>query len=203
MLTADEVRTESTAEERRNIELVREYMGIAYDPKRASAANVALLCAPNNRFIAPSTFREVHTLEQYAEDHGRIMRQVADLQLVRFDVFFAKGDRVCLRYTAEGSHCGEPHGAIPPTGRKARWTAAALFRVEDGKLVEFIKDWNKLSMWEQLGWPAEECLTRRKPAAVASLVSPGRVLCFALGLGAGAGLMSLLGTPGGRQRVGA
>jgi hypothetical protein len=29
----------------------------------------------------------------------------------------------------------------------------------NGKLVEFIKDWNELSMWEQLGWPLEECLT--------------------------------------------
>ena len=45
------------------------------------------------------------------------------------------------------------------SGRKATWTAAALFRVEDGELVEFIKDWNKLSMWEQFGWPIEECLT--------------------------------------------
>lgn len=27
------------------------------------------------------------------------------------------------------------------------------------KLPEFIKDWNKLSMWEQLGWPVHECLT--------------------------------------------
>jgi hypothetical protein len=47
--------------------------------------------------------------------------------------------------------------ALPPNGRKATWTAAALFRVEDGKLGEFIKDWNKLSMWEQFGLPIEEC----------------------------------------------
>jgi hypothetical protein len=145
--------------ERQNLELVRQYMEIAYDPRQASAKNVVHLCAPGNVFIAPSTFPEVHTLEQYAEDHGKIMRQVADLHLVSLDVFFAQGDRVCLRYSAEGSHCGEPHGSIPPTRRKAQWTAAALFRVEGGKLAEFIKDWNKLSMWEQLGWPLEECLT--------------------------------------------
>jgi hypothetical protein len=138
----------STAEGRRNLELVREYMGLAYDPRRASAKNVAHLCAPDNRFIAPSTFPNVH------------MKQVNDLYLVSLDVFFAHGNRVCLRYTAEGSHSGEPHGSIPATRRTARWTAAALFRVENEKLSEFIKDWNKLSMWEQLGWPTEECLTR-------------------------------------------
>jgi hypothetical protein len=39
--------------------------------------------------------------------------------------------------------------------------APALFRIENGKLAEFIKDWNKLSMWEQFCWPLEECLTRK------------------------------------------
>jgi predicted ester cyclase len=135
-------------------------MTIAYDPMRASAEAVRHLCAPDNRFIAPTTFPDVHTLEQYAEDHAKIMKQVNDLHFVGFDVLFAKGDRVALRYTAEGSHSGEPHGEIPPTGKKARWTAAALFRVEDGKLAEFIKEWDKLAMWHQLGWPLEECLGR-------------------------------------------
>jgi hypothetical protein len=37
----DEMLPDCTPEERRNVELVREYMGIACDPKRASAKNVA------------------------------------------------------------------------------------------------------------------------------------------------------------------
>ena len=147
-------------EESRNVELVKEYMLIAYDPRRASAEAVAHLCAPTNTFVAPTTFPDVHTLEQYAEEHGRLMEQVNDLRLISFDVVFAQGPWVCLRYTAEGSHSGEPHGAIPPTGRKARWTAAALFRVENERLAEFIKEWDKLAMWEQFGWPLEECLSR-------------------------------------------
>jgi predicted ester cyclase len=141
-----------------NIDLVREYIEIAYTPGRASAEAVAHLCAPDNRFIAPTTFPNVHTLEEYAEDHGRLMKQVNDLHIVGFDVFFGADDRVCLRYTAEGTHRGDPHGDIPPTGRTARWSAAAIFQVHNGQLREFIKDWNKLSMWEQLGWPASECL---------------------------------------------
>jgi predicted ester cyclase len=145
-----------TQEEQKNIELAKEYMLIAYDPKRASASAVAHLCAPDNKFIAPTTFPEVNTLEEYAEDHAKIMQQVNDLHIVSFDVLFAKEDRVCIRYTAEGSHSGAPHGKISPTGKKAQWTASALFKVENGKLSEFIKDWNKLSMWEQLGWPIEQ-----------------------------------------------
>ncbi|CUS39642.1 hypothetical protein [Candidatus Nitrospira nitrificans] len=61
-------------EEQKNIDLVTEYMQIAYDPKRASAEAVAHLCAPGNRFIASTTFPDVHTLEEFAEDHGRLMK---------------------------------------------------------------------------------------------------------------------------------
>ena len=81
-----------TQEEQKNIELAKEYMLIAYDPKRASGEAVAHLCAPGNKFIAPTTFPGVNTLEEYAEDHGKIMQQVNDLQIVNFDVLFAKGD---------------------------------------------------------------------------------------------------------------
>jgi len=150
-----------TTEEQLNLAVVREYMNIAYTPGRAGAEAVKHLCCPGNSFIAPTTFPEVHTLEQYAEEHGKLMRQVSDLRLISFDILFASEHRVCLHYTAEGSHVGEPHGDIPPTGRKARWTACAVFRVDEGKLAEFVKEWNKLSMWEQLGWPVEECLTHR------------------------------------------
>jgi predicted ester cyclase len=152
--------TNYTPEEQKNIDLAKEYISISYSPQKASADAVEHLCAPRNTFIAPTTFPNVHTLEEYAEDHGKLMRQVNDLHIVNFDVLFAKGDRVCLRYTAEGHHKGEPHGSVAPTGRKAQWTASALFRAEGGKLTEFIKDWNKLSMWEQFGWPIEECLTQ-------------------------------------------
>jgi hypothetical protein len=151
-----------SSDEQKNIDLVTEYMQIAYDPKRASAKAVEHLCAQGNRFVAPTTVPHVLTLEEYADDHGCLTKEVKDLHLVSFDVLFAKYDRVCVRYTAEGTHSGEPHHNVLPTGRKSRWTACALFRVENGKLVEFIKEWNKLVMWEQFGWPVEECLTSRR-----------------------------------------
>src|SRR3954447_11641428 len=52
----DEMLPDYTPQERKNVELVREYMGIAYNPKRANAKNVAHLCAPDNVFTAPTTF---------------------------------------------------------------------------------------------------------------------------------------------------
>ena len=148
-----------TDQERVNLDLAKEYMRIAYTPGLGSGEAVTHLCAQDNRFVGPTTFPGVETLEQYADVHGELMTKLDDLHFVSFDIEFVKGDRVAFRYTAEGTHKGAPHGTIQPTGRKATWTACALFRVQDGKLVEFVKEWNKLPMWEQLGWPIEECLT--------------------------------------------
>jgi hypothetical protein len=47
-------------EEQKNIELAKEYMLIAYDPKRASASAVAHLCAPDNCGFCSSTRRNKH-----------------------------------------------------------------------------------------------------------------------------------------------
>ncbi|MBK4120443.1 ester cyclase [Kocuria rhizophila] len=151
--------TNLTEQEQANLDLAKEYMRIAYTPGEASADAVAHLCAPGNKFVGPTTFPGTETLEQYADVHGELMTKLDDLHFVSFDVEFVKDDRVALRYTAQGTHKGAPHGDIQPTGRQATWTACALFRAENGKLTEFVKEWNKLPMWEQLGWPIEECLT--------------------------------------------
>ncbi|KAL4425360.1 hypothetical protein ABPG75_009376 [Micractinium tetrahymenae] len=147
---------DSTAEELRNLAAVREYMEVAYDPARASAAAVQHLVAPDSRFIAPTTFPEIKDCLQYAQDHGELMKSVSDLRITSFDVQFAKGSWVCLRYSAEGSHSGAPHKGIPATHKRARWSAAAIFELTpDGKsstIKTFWKDWDKLSMWSQLGW---------------------------------------------------
>ena len=80
------------------------------------------------------------------------MSAIADLHIISYDIVFAKDGHVLLRYSAEGSHCGKPHNGIDPSGKKAKWTAAAIFEVKDGKIHSFTKEWDKLNMWKQLGW---------------------------------------------------
>ena len=80
------------------------------------------------------------------------MSAIADLHIISYDIVFAKAGHVLLRYSAEGSHCGQPHNGIEPSGKKAQWTAAAIFEVKDGKVHSFTKEWDKLNMWKQLGW---------------------------------------------------
>jgi predicted ester cyclase len=110
------------------------------------------LVASGATFTAPTTFPECHTPLDYADSHAKVMSALNDLHITSFDVIHAKGGFVALRYSAEGIHKGTAHNGIEPTGKHAKWTAAALFEVEGGKIRSFTKEWDKLHMWRQLGW---------------------------------------------------
>jgi predicted ester cyclase len=132
---------------------VKEYMAIAYSPTdNKGRSSVEHLVSPSATFTAPTTFPECYTPLDYADSHAKVMSSLSDLHIVSFDVIHAKGPLVALRYTAEGTHKGEPHNGIEPTGKHGKWTASGLFEVHDGKITSFIKEWDKLHMWKQLGW---------------------------------------------------
>ncbi|KAA1476533.1 NTF2-like protein [Dentipellis sp. KUC8613] len=142
-------------QEEKNVRLVLEYMEIAYSPtENKGASSVAHLCAPRNTFLAPSTFPTAHTAEEYSEAHAHVMSALRDLHIIQFDVVVAKENFVSLRYTATGSHIGAAHNGIPPTRRKAQWTAAGNFIIDEetGLIQHWWKDWDKMQMWKQLGW---------------------------------------------------
>ncbi|KAF2835384.1 NTF2-like protein [Patellaria atrata CBS 101060] len=145
--------TEQTEEELRNIQVVKEYMRLAYSPiHNKGRETVTHLCHEDAYFIAPTTFPDSKSPQDYADSHAKVMASLKDLRIVSYDVVFAKGGHVALRYSAEGSHCGDPHNGIPSTGKKASWHASGIFEVEDGKIKGWIKEWDKLHMWKQLGW---------------------------------------------------
>jgi len=62
----------------------------------------------------------------------------------------AEGDRVVLRFTEEGTHKGQVFG-IPPSGKRARWSAIHIIRVEDGKMAEHWDAIDLLGMMRQIG----------------------------------------------------
>ena len=82
----------------------------------------------------------------YAQSHSVVMESVSDLHIMRYDQAWAKDGHVLLRYTAEGSHVGKPYKDIEKTRKHARWSAAAIFEVEDGKIKSFTKDWDQKVM---------------------------------------------------------
>jgi steroid delta-isomerase-like uncharacterized protein len=74
---------------------------------------------------------------------------VPDLR-VRTEDLFAEGDRVAVRWTAEGTHRGTLLG-IPPSGRRFHFAGMSIFRVAEGKVAEQWEEWDKLDLVQQLG----------------------------------------------------
>jgi len=122
-------------------------MAIAYSPQENTGAqSVSHLCHPDALFWSPATFPGCQSPMDYAESHSKVMASVSDLRIVRFDQAWAKGGHVLLRYTAEGSHVGKPYKGIEASRRHARWSAAAIFEVDGGKIRSFTKDWDQKTM---------------------------------------------------------
>ncbi|KZP01015.1 hypothetical protein CALVIDRAFT_533323 [Calocera viscosa TUFC12733] len=166
-MTADQVKAEFgvpiainaiphklTATEKANIKTVLAYMDVAYSSeKNTGADSVTQFCAPKTSFAAPSTFPGVKTVDGYAESHSKILHSLPDLHIKQFDVVLAKENYVSLRYSAEGTHIGEPHNGIDPTQQHADWTAQGIFfMTDDHKIAHWYKDWDKMQMWSKLGW---------------------------------------------------
>ncbi|MHA5052739.1 ester cyclase [Streptomyces sp. SD15] len=63
----------------------------------------------------------------------------------------SEGDRVCTRWTWNGTHTGDFLG-IPSTGTQATMTGTTIFRCrEDGKIVEGWWQYDRLGLMAQLG----------------------------------------------------
>lgn len=141
-------------------------MAIAYSPKQNKGReSVKHLCASDAKFVAPTTFPDCHTPLDYADSHAKVMSSIADLHIKSYDIAWAKDGHVLLRYSAEGTHCGEPHNGISATGNKASWTASAIFEVENGKIKSFTKEWDKLNMWKVRHLASDESATADRYAA--------------------------------------
>jgi len=67
------------------------------------------------------------------------------------DMLIAEGDLVMAWGRASGTHLGEFMG-LPPTGKKLKWSAVALYRInEQGKIAERWQELDALGMMQQLG----------------------------------------------------
>jgi predicted ester cyclase len=71
----------------------------------------------------------------------------------------AEADLVALHITASGTMQGELAG-MPPSGKRATWSAVHLDRIADGKVVEHWVVQDQFGMLQQLGFiPAPEGTT--------------------------------------------
>ncbi|KAK3053989.1 hypothetical protein LTR09_004765 [Extremus antarcticus] len=57
-----------------------------------------------------------------------------------------------MDYAESHAHVMRPYQGIEANGNHAKWSAAAIFEVEEGKIKSFTKDWDQKVMQIQLGW---------------------------------------------------
>jgi steroid delta-isomerase-like uncharacterized protein len=69
---------------------------------------------------------------------------------VTVDMVFGEGDLVLGRWTATGTHLGR-WGSVEPTGRSVTFSAANMWRFENGKAVEIWNHRDDLGLSEQIG----------------------------------------------------
>ncbi len=105
--------------------------------------------APYNLDIMDET-----CIPAYAEEHKRwqaMERAAFPDKHFTIEHVVAEGDKVLLRWTIRGTHLGEfwtPVGTALPTGKAIALTSMALFRLEEGRIVEEwnVHDWLALLM---------------------------------------------------------
>jgi predicted ester cyclase len=103
--------------------------------------------APNAVLYAPpSSYHGPEGVRQYIE---LFCVAFPDIQVTAEDVF-AEGEKVALRWSAQGTHRGEMMG-IAPTGKQVTMTGQAIYRITGGKIEEAWSHGDALGMLQQFG----------------------------------------------------
>lgn len=85
---------------------------------------------------------------------------------IRFEVedAFGEGERVCLTWTASGTHKGVFSG-LPPTNRSVVIHGVAVARIIDGRIVRIVSMFDNASFTNQLNAPPEKAAESWKATA--------------------------------------
>ena len=106
-----------------------------------------------DELIAPDFFHHTHQLrglESYKQLETRVVNGFPDLHETIEDII-AEGDKVWVRYKAEGTHTGEFHLYSPVIGKKITFTVVQTLRIVDGKIAELWGVYDLLEFLTQLG----------------------------------------------------
>jgi steroid delta-isomerase-like uncharacterized protein len=87
------------------------------------------------------------------EQFKEFLRQDAETfpdNVQTFTQVLADGDRAAVWATYEGTQTG-PMGPFPPSGEKARFDFAGVFRIRDARIAEMWLVWDNVTVLSQLG----------------------------------------------------
>jgi predicted ester cyclase len=97
----------------------------------------------------PGAGPPTHGIEELQMAFGRFHQAFPDLHIAIEDAI-ASGDKVAVRWTATGTH----HGGlaeIAATGRSVRWGGIDIYRLQQGKIVEWWRNDDFVGLLQQLG----------------------------------------------------
>jgi steroid delta-isomerase-like uncharacterized protein len=114
-----------------NKELLRRFYREVYVDWNMAFADAVL----SPRFVSHDWPRGGPTGPQAFRDYYSAMRSAVPDARYEVDDLMAEGDMVMVRWRLLGTHKGAFNG-IPPTGRPITLKGIAVYRVEDGKLME-------------------------------------------------------------------
>jgi steroid delta-isomerase-like uncharacterized protein len=132
-----------------NEALVRRLFDIVW-----STGNVAVV----DELLAPSFVD--HAAEMGGDDASRegFKSQVRQFRTAfpdgrsQIEDLIAAGDRVVARWTDGGTHLGEWQG-VAPTGKRVRFSGIDIYRIQDGRVVEYWCSEDELGLLRQVGGP--------------------------------------------------
>ena len=100
-------------------------------------------------FVYHMPVEQIQGLEVMKQDIEEEIKAFPDWHETIEDIL-AEGDKVCFRVKLTGTHTGEYYG-LAPTGKKITYTAVAICRIVDGKIVEGWGVYDMLDFYKQLG----------------------------------------------------
>jgi steroid delta-isomerase-like uncharacterized protein len=152
MAELEEFKAQAKVEEQ-NKELIRNFLS------ELDSGNWDLLheiFADDCKFYSPSDSAPSSKSEQFAA----LDEMLSAFPNWKHDIkdMIAKDDKVIVWVVCSTTHEGEFQG-IPPSGNKIQYGEFVIYRIKNGKVVEFVQEYNALSMMMQLGFelkPKEE-----------------------------------------------
>jgi steroid delta-isomerase-like uncharacterized protein len=144
MAELENFRAQAALEEQ-NKELIRDFL------RELDSGNwdiVHEIFADDCKFYSPSDSAPSSKNEQFAT----LDEMLAAFPNWKHDIkdMIAKDDKVIVWVVCSTTHEGEFQG-IPASGNKIQYGEIAIYRIQNGKIVEFVQEYNALSMMMQLG----------------------------------------------------
>ncbi len=115
---------------------------------KRGAAVLDEFCSPDYKMYFPSNAEPIN-LEEHKQLYQAFRDAFPDLNHTILEII-AEGDIVSTREIFRGTHSGEFQG-IPPTGNKIEMSTICLWRIFEGKIVEYWSDADILGLMMQLG----------------------------------------------------